>query len=237
MSRSAQTFGRSSLRTPSRSMRCPPVIFTIGTSYFSATSAIRRSSAGLVTPPAICGTTENVPSFWMLACTRSLMNRPSRSSTKSLPQTIRSSEVSAILLAASSLPSGASSAKTAETDRRPRARISASSVGLSSGTPGTYQFADGSSSRSPSAAHSTISFTSVLHDPQPLPARVAAMTPGTVFTPSRTQAAILPLLTPLQLQTWASSAISHADGGGRQTDVEQQLQALVRQREPAVERL
>ena len=30
---------------PSRSMRWPPVIFTIGTSYFSATSAMRRSSA------------------------------------------------------------------------------------------------------------------------------------------------------------------------------------------------
>ena len=32
-------------------MRWPPVIFTIGTLYFSATSAMRRSSSGVVTPP------------------------------------------------------------------------------------------------------------------------------------------------------------------------------------------
>ena len=62
-------------------IRWPPVIFTIGTSYFSATSAIFRSWAGVVTPPLICGTTENVPSRWMLACTRSLMNSPSFSGT------------------------------------------------------------------------------------------------------------------------------------------------------------
>ena len=32
-------------------MRWPPVNFTVGTAYFSATSAMRRSSAGEVTPP------------------------------------------------------------------------------------------------------------------------------------------------------------------------------------------
>jgi hypothetical protein len=63
------------------------VIFTIGTSYFSATSAIRRSSAGEVTPPRIRGTTENVPSRWMLACTRSLMKRAWRSSRWRFPHT------------------------------------------------------------------------------------------------------------------------------------------------------
>ena len=94
--------GRSSLRTPSRSIRWPPVIFTIGTSYFSATSAIFRSWAGVVTPPFICGTTENVPSRWMLACTRSLMNSPSFSGTKSWPQSIFSSEVRPIFDLASS---------------------------------------------------------------------------------------------------------------------------------------
>ena len=81
MPRSAQTPGRSSFLMPSRSIRWPPVSLTIGTSYFSATSAIRRSWSGVVTPPRICGTTEKVPSFWMLACTRSLMNRASFSST------------------------------------------------------------------------------------------------------------------------------------------------------------
>jgi hypothetical protein len=81
MSRSAQTPGRSSFLIPSRSIRCPPVSFTIGTAYLSATSAIRRSCSAVVTPPRICGTTENVPSFWMFALTRSLMKRESFSST------------------------------------------------------------------------------------------------------------------------------------------------------------
>ena len=81
MPRSAQTLGRSAFSTPSRSMRWLPVIFTMGTLYFSATSAMRRNSAGEVTPPRIRGTTENVPSFWMLACTRSLMKRAERSSS------------------------------------------------------------------------------------------------------------------------------------------------------------
>ena len=62
------------MRTPSRSIRWPPVILTIGTAYLSATSAIRRSSSGVTTPPRMRGTTLNVPSFWMLAWTRSLMN-------------------------------------------------------------------------------------------------------------------------------------------------------------------
>lgn len=69
------------MRTPNRSIRWPPVSFTMGTSYFSATSAMRRNWSGEVTPPFICGTTEKVPSFWMFACTRSLMKRASRSST------------------------------------------------------------------------------------------------------------------------------------------------------------
>ena len=42
---------------PSRSIRWPPVILTSGTSYLSATSAIRRSSSAVVTPPRIRGTT------------------------------------------------------------------------------------------------------------------------------------------------------------------------------------
>ena len=66
---------------PSRSMRWLPVTFTIGTLYLSATSAMRRNSSGVVTPPRMRGTTENVPSFWILAWTRSLMKRAERSSS------------------------------------------------------------------------------------------------------------------------------------------------------------
>ena len=67
-------------------MRWPPVTLTIGTAYLSATSAMRRSSLALVTPPFICGITENVPSFWMLACARSLMKRLCGSSIASRGQ-------------------------------------------------------------------------------------------------------------------------------------------------------
>src|SRR5579885_2984225 len=51
MPNSSHIFGRSLLRTPSKSILWLPVIFTIRTLYFSATSAMRRSSAGEVTPP------------------------------------------------------------------------------------------------------------------------------------------------------------------------------------------
>src|SRR6266436_2774549 len=61
--KSAQICGRSAFLTPSKSIRWLPVIFTIGTLYFSATSAIRRNSFAEVTPPRMRGTTENVPSF------------------------------------------------------------------------------------------------------------------------------------------------------------------------------
>ncbi len=58
MSRSFHTAGRSSFFTPRRSMRCPPVTFTVGIPYLSTTSAMRRSSAALVSPPHMRGTTE-----------------------------------------------------------------------------------------------------------------------------------------------------------------------------------
>jgi hypothetical protein len=39
-------------------MRWPPVTLTVGTLYFSAASAMARSSAGVVRPPHMRGTTE-----------------------------------------------------------------------------------------------------------------------------------------------------------------------------------
>ena len=50
MPRSFQTSGRSSFLMPSRSMRWPPVNFTMGTLYFTATCAMRISSSAVVTP-------------------------------------------------------------------------------------------------------------------------------------------------------------------------------------------
>ena len=52
--------------------------------YLSTTSAIRRSSDAFVSPPHMRGMTEYVPSFWMLACARSLMKRDCGSSTRLL---------------------------------------------------------------------------------------------------------------------------------------------------------
>src|SRR4029453_1164439 len=71
-----------------------------------------------------------------------------------------------------------------------------------------YHDADGSSVIAPSAAHSTIWPTSSLHDPQPLPALVFAITPVTDVSPPCTHATSVPLLTPLQLPTCASSESS-----------------------------
>src|SRR5438477_12816085 len=86
MPRSRHTEGRSCFFTPSRSMRWPPVTLTVGIRYLSTTSAIRRNSDELVSPPHIRGTTENVPSFWMFACARSLMKRDCGSSLASFGQ-------------------------------------------------------------------------------------------------------------------------------------------------------
>jgi hypothetical protein len=50
--------------------------------------------------------------------------------------------------------------------------------------------------------------TSDLHDPQPLPARVASMTPPTLLQPPATTSQIAALETPLQLHTCESAGIS-----------------------------
>ena len=121
---------------PTRSMRWPPVSFTSGTLYFTATWAIRMSSAGVQTPPGISGTTEKVPSRWMLACTRSLMKRASRSSSYSPAQMVASRLARGGLLAASS-PVGDRAANTADTERRPRRLTSATSSTFASGMQGT----------------------------------------------------------------------------------------------------
>src|SRR6478735_1092314 len=154
------------------------------------------------------GTTEKVPSFWMLACTRSLMNRASRSSTYSSCQRLFSSDASPFLLFSSSpLPNSPS---TADTLLRPRRRTSATSVGLSSGTAATYHDSDGSAFTSPATA-SISPLTSVLQLPQPVPARVALPTAGTVHLPALIAAQMVPLLTPLQSQIWCESGRSASD--------------------------
>ena len=172
---------------------------------------MRRSSSGVVTPPLICGTTENVPSRWMLACTRSLMNRASRSSTYSPSQSIFSSEASAILLAGSS-PPAASAANTAETQLAARARGSPrSSSGLSSGTPGTYQWPRGSSThRSPPTAARRSRRPAACRSRSPCrPACVHDRRERSRAAATQ-RARMRPLVTPLQLQTCASSGSSAA---------------------------
>src|SRR5438552_7590331 len=144
------------------------------------------------------GTTEKVPSFWMLAWTRSLMKRASRSSSYCSFQSDLSRLARPFLLFMSSpVPSSLS---TADTLLRPRSRIAATRAGLSMGTAGTYHASDGSTLTAPATA-SIRPLTSVLHDPQPVPARVALPTALTVHDPARIAVQIVPLLTPLQSQT------------------------------------
>src|SRR5207253_11522623 len=112
-----------------------------------------------------------------------------------------------LLLSSSDLPSSRS---TAETLLRPRLRTSATSVGLSSGTAGTYHDSDGSAFTAPATA-SISPFTSVLQLPHPVPARVAFPTAGTVHFPALIAAQMVPLLTPLQSQIWCESGRSASD--------------------------
>ena len=94
--------------------------------------------------------------------------------------------------------------------------MAAMSSALASGMAGTYQPAAGSSVTTPPAAHSTICATSDLHEPQPLAARVASITPVTDLTPPATVAAIVFLVTPLQLQicVWSSNSAADTSAGG-----------------------
>ena len=85
----------------------------------------------------------------------------------------------ALLFSSSPVPSSRS---TAETLLSPRSLTAATSAGLSSGTAGTYQLSLGSAFTPPATA-SISPFTSFLHEPQPVPARVALPTAGTVHLP------------------------------------------------------
>src|SRR5262245_60268370 len=121
----------------------------------------------------------------MLAWTRSLMNRASRSSWYSSFQSDLSRLARPFLLFGSS--PDPSSRSTADTLLRPRSRIAPTRAGLSMGTAGTYHASDGSALTAPATA-SIRPFTRVLHEPQPVPARVALPTPLTVHAPALTAA-------------------------------------------------
>src|SRR6476661_1686434 len=62
-------------------------------------------------------------------------------------------------------------------------------------------------------SHSTSAHTSSEHPPQPVVARVAAATSGTLVAPSCTQATMAALLTPLHRQIVASSGIASGEVG------------------------
>src|SRR5262245_32800729 len=141
----------------------------------------------------------------MFAWTRSLMNRASRSSSYSAAQRDLSSDARPFLLFSSwPVPS---SRRTAETLLSFRLLTSATSVGLSIGTAETYHASDGSACTPPATA-SISPFTSFLHDPHPVPARVALPTAWTVHFPVLIAAMIVPLQTPLQSHTCFASGMS-----------------------------
>ena len=96
-----------------------------------------------------------------------------------------------------------------DTDRRPCGRgWPAISSGLAIGTPGTYQFADGSSSTAPPAAHSTIWRPASCRSRSPCRPGSCPSPRRRILQPPSTHATRAPLQTPLQLQTCASSASS-----------------------------
>src|ERR1700712_3112767 len=129
----------------------------------------------------------------MLAWMRSLIKRASGSATYSPFHTTESSEASAGLAPASSTPPP-SSRNMAETDFNFRVRIASISSDFFNGMVGTYQWTEGSSSTSPPANQATRSETNPLHDPQPLPARVAFITAGKLRLPPATQLPIAALV-------------------------------------------
>src|SRR5687768_12412205 len=85
-----------------------------------------------------------------------------------------------LLFSSSAVPS---SRRTADTLRSPRRRTSATSVGLSIGTAGTYQLSAGSALTSPATA-SISRLIIVLQLPHPVPARVHLPIAATVQLPS-----------------------------------------------------
>src|SRR6188508_3004438 len=86
----------------------------------------------------------------------------------------------------------------------------ATSVGLSIGTAATYHDSLGSAFTPPATA-SISPFTSFLQLPQPVPARVAFPTAGTVHLPFLIAATMVPLHTPLQSQIWCESGRSASE--------------------------
>src|SRR5829696_871220 len=123
----------------------------------------------------------------------------------SVPQMPLSIDASPLrLFSSSAVPSSRS---TADTLLSPRSLTAATSVGLSIGTAATYHDSDGSAFTPPATA-SMSPFTSFLHEPQPVPARVAFPTAGTVHLPFLIASTIVPLHTPLQSQIWCESGRS-----------------------------
>src|SRR5215468_7647598 len=113
----------------------------------------------------------------------------------SLPQMLLSIDARPLRLFSSSpVPSSRS---TADTLLRPRRFTSATSVALSIGTAATYHDSLGSAFTPPATA-SMSPFTSFLHEPHPVPARVALPTAGTVHLPALMALTMVPLHTPLQ---------------------------------------
>ena len=188
MSRSAHTAGRSSLRTPSRSIRCPPVSLIIGMAYFSATSAIRRSCHE-VGDAALHLRHHREGAVALDVGVHPVVDEPSVPLVDELvgPHRLQQRRQRHLRVGVL-LPSGASAANTEDTECNSSSRMWRINVGLSYGMPGTYHDADGSSVTAPPAAHSTIWPTNSLHEPQPLPALVFAITPATDVSPSCTQA-------------------------------------------------
>ena len=195
---------------PSRSIRCPPVSLTIGT-------CVLLGDVG--DPAQLLGSGDAAPHLRDDRERAVLLDvgvhavvdepRPSRSSGASAPHIIFSSEARPILDFASSAPSGRERredlrhrAKIARRGSRPSARACPSGCrARSSGRTGPPRRRR--RRRTPRSAR-PVPCTSR----SPCRPGSGSMTPVTVLQPPLTARTMVALQTPLQLQTWASSASS-----------------------------
>ena len=135
----------------------------------------------------------------------------------------------------------ASAANTDETLRRLRSRISATRSGFAAARPARSSARPDRRQAHRRRSASSSCCTCGLHDPQPVPARVASQSARMLRHPLWTACAIRPFVTPLQLQICASSGRSAARGGSvgarRACERKEQLGAIVGQRLLAIEGL
>ena len=208
MSSSSQIAGSCSFLMPSRSIRWPPVILISGTSCLSATSAIRRSSSAVVTPPRMRGTTRE-RAVVLDVRVDAVVDEARVALLAVAVAADLADQVGEAGLARAAVAARRRRRRSARTrDSRPRSRTTAASSSRVWRRQGQRSVA---SSAAPPRSIASSSPTSGLHEPQPAPARVTLTTSSVEPSPRvRIASTISPLQTPWQLHTRALSGRSAA---------------------------